>query len=245
MKPYAEIDGITIYHGRMEDVWHLLPQADAILTDPPYKQTSLKWDVWPTGWPSLAKEKTNSLWCFGTLRMFTRFWPEFSDWKMSHDIVWEKHNGSGSDTERFKRVHEQAAHFYRGPWEDIYKSVPKMAGKPRNTSHTRSAGPAHFNQTFKPAKYTYTTERYARSVIPVNSCHGIADNETQKPEGIIAPLLEYCCPTGGLVIDCFAGSGTTGVIARRQGKRAILIDMRECQCEAAARRLSVRELFTE
>lgn len=81
-----------------------------------------------------------------------------------------------------------------------------------------------------------------RSVIPVRSCHGHAVNETQKPEGIIRPLLEYSVPVGGLVIDCFCGSGTVLAVARQQGKRAIGIELRESQCEEVARRLSQTEI---
>jgi DNA modification methylase len=32
-------------------------------------------------------------------------------------------------------------------------------------------------------------------------------------------------PSGGIVLDCFAGSGTTGMVANRLSRRAILIDL--------------------
>lgn len=67
-------------------------------------------------------------------------------------------------------------------------------------------------------------------------------NETQKPEGIIAPLLDYCVPPGGIVLDPFAGSGTVLDVARAQGKRAIGIEKRESQCEEIVKRLSQRVL---
>jgi site-specific DNA-methyltransferase (adenine-specific) len=79
-------------------------------------------------------------------------------------------------------------------------------------------------------------------VIYARSCHGYAVNETQKPEEIVAPLLLYSVPVGGLVIDCFAGSGTTGAVARKTGRRAILIEKREAQCLAIVERLAQHEL---
>lgn len=55
-------------------------------------------------------------------------------------------------------------------------------------------------------------------------------------------LVERCvkagCPRGGLVLDPFGGSGTTGVVAKRLGRDAILIDLKPEYCEMARRRIS-------
>jgi site-specific DNA-methyltransferase (adenine-specific) len=77
-----------------------------------------------------------------------------------------------------------------------------------------------------------------RSVIYSRSMHGRAENETQKPEGIVAPLVEYACPPGGLLVVPFVGSGTDLLVARLTGRRAVGVELRESQCEVAARRLS-------
>lgn len=45
------------------------------------------------------------------------------------------------------------------------------------------------------------------------------------PEKLIAPMILAGCPKGGLVLDCFAGSGTTGAVAQRVGRRFILLDL--------------------
>jgi site-specific DNA-methyltransferase (adenine-specific) len=67
--------------------------------------------------------------------------------------------------------------------------------------------------------------------------HGRAIHPTQKPVGILTPLIEYACPPGGLVIDPFAGSGSTLEAARLTGRRAIGIEAHEPYIERAARRL--------
>ncbi|MCL4660584.1 site-specific DNA-methyltransferase [Burkholderia multivorans] len=82
------------------------------------------------------------------------------------------------------------------------------------------------------------------SVIYARSCHGYAVNETQKPEDIVSPLMAYSVPPGGLVVDCFAGSGTTLVVAKKMGRKAIGIERRESQCEEIVKRLSQGDLFT-
>lgn len=47
MKPYYEDDLVTLYNGDCRESVDLLSGADAIVTDPPYAETSLDWDSWP------------------------------------------------------------------------------------------------------------------------------------------------------------------------------------------------------
>ena len=64
-----------------------------------------------------------------------------------------------------------------------------------------------------------------RSVIPVRSMHGRAIHPTEKPVGILDPLIAYACPPGGLVVDPFAGSGTTLEAPRCPGRQAIGVEL--------------------
>jgi site-specific DNA-methyltransferase (adenine-specific) len=77
-----------------------------------------------------------------------------------------------------------------------------------------------------------------RSVIEVSNCHGIAEHPTQKPVGIIDPLLRYSCPPGGSVLDPFMGAGSVLIAAKALGLRATGIEIDERYCEIAAKRLS-------
>jgi adenine-specific DNA-methyltransferase len=46
----------------------------------------------------------------------------------------------------------------------------------------------------------------------------------QKPEALIERMVSTTTRTGDLVLDLFAGSGTTGVVADRLGRRAVLVE---------------------
>lgn len=79
--------------------------------------------------------------------------------------------------------------------------------------------------------------------IYARSQHGQAIHPTQKPEAIVEPLIINACPVGGVVLDLFAGSGTTGYVAHRLGRSAILIEKYTPHFEAMRKRFT-DDLFT-
>ena len=60
---------------------------------------------------------------------------------------------------------------------------------------------------------------------------------TQKPVASLTPLIEAFSPIGGLVLDPFAGSGSTGVAARLCRRRFLLIEKDAAYCRTAQERL--------
>ena len=68
---------------------------------------------------------------------------------------------------------------------------------------------------------------------------------TQKPIHVMKRTLEYLgVPEGGLVVDPFMGSGTTGVACIQTGRKFIGFEMDREYCDVAARRLAeVAPLF--
>jgi site-specific DNA-methyltransferase (adenine-specific) len=71
-----------------------------------------------------------------------------------------------------------------------------------------------------------------------------AVHPTQKPK----KLIRWCIEQAGAVqtiLDPYAGSGTTGAVAKRLGMQAVLIERDEHYCEIAAKRLSQEVLPLE
>ena len=242
MTPYYDEAGITIYHGDCRGVMPTLPKVDLVLTDPPYGDTSLEWDVPVENWLSLVRPllaPSASLWCFGSMRMFLAEAGAFAAWHLAQDIVWEKHNGSSLHADRFRRVHEHVLQFYpRGvAWGDVYKAPVTTMDATRRAIRGQTP-PAHLGGY---GTSTYSTEeggpRLMRSVIYARSSHGSAIHPTQKPLKVVMPLIEYSCPPGGLILDPFAGSLTTAVAAKRLGRRCIAIEREWIYVEQGVERL--------
>ena len=64
---------------------------------------------------------------------------------------------------------------------------------------------------------------------------------TTKPLLLMVDLVTLFTDEGETILDPFAGSGTTGVAAKLNGRKAILIEQNERYCEVAAKRLQQTE----
>lgn len=180
------------------------------------------------------------MWVFGSLRLFMETAADFRAYKMSHEVIWEKHNGAGFFNDRFRNVHEIVAHFYRAdsPWASVYKQTQFTMDATARTVR-KKAKPAHWKGATGATSYVSEDggPRMMRSVLYCRSEHGRAEHPTQKPEGLLRPLLQYACPAGGVVLDPFCGSGASGVVAKRLGLHFIGIDLNPEYAALAERRL--------
>lgn len=256
MEPYFSQGNVQLYLGKMEEVLPQLDlQAELIIADPPFGETSHDWDTWPSGWLDIAAQHSRAMWCFGSQRMFLDRAHEFraAGWKLSQDVVgeeedgqpitgdvnvvWEKHNGTGFARDRFRRVHEHVLHWYQGPWGAVHHDVPRVPytgpdksarGRASRTTHTGAVGSS---------EYIDNGTRLMRSVIKVPSVRG-GIHKTEKPRPLLESLIRYGCPPEGLVLDPFAGSSSTLLAAFMIGLPAVGIEKHEPYAEAAAERLS-------
>jgi DNA modification methylase len=61
--------------------------------------------------------------------------------------------------------------------------------------------------------------------------------DTQKPESLLQRIVKASSPEGGLVLDCFVGSGTTAVVAEKLNRRWIAADLGRFAVHTARKRL--------
>lgn len=234
-QPYYQDADCTLYCGKAEDVLPLLEPADCVVTDPPYGDTALAWDVRVANWISLLNAP--QLWCCGSLKFFLA--EQFPGWRHVQEIVWEKNNGSNFQADRFRRVHEHVVHFVREElaWGECYHApvytrngIAKHSGSPR--------GPTpHLGSITEPTRNTTNDKRLMRSVIALPSMNGKAVHPTEKPVSLFSPLISYSCKPGGIILDPFCGSGSVLLAARALDRKSIGIEVSEKYCALTVERL--------
>jgi len=76
----------------------------------------------------------------------------------------------------------------------------------------------------------------ASTVLEVRAPKASREHPTMKPVELIAPMLRNSCPVGGLVLDAFAGSGSTMLAAHGLGMRAALVEIDPLYADVVCRR---------
>lgn len=66
---------------------------------------------------------------------------------------------------------------------------------------------------------------------------GKEDHPTQKPLGLTTTIVSSIVPLGGTALDCFMGSGTTGVACAQLGRKFIGIEIEPKYFDIACRRI--------
>ncbi len=81
------------------------------------------------------------------------------------------------------------------------------------------------------------TDVWWHTIVPTNGAEKTG-YPTQKPEGIVRRMVTASTRPGDWCLDCFAGSGTLGAVARKTGRRFVLIDENEEATSIATRRIA-------
>ena len=89
----------------------------------------------------------------------------------------------------------------------------------------------------KAARGKLPTDTWWHTIVPTNGRERTG-YPTQKPLGILKRIVVASSPPEGTVLDCFAGSGTTGAACQALGRRFILIDNNPEALAVMARRFA-------
>ena len=87
----------------------------------------------------------------------------------------------------------------------------------------------------KAARGKTPTDTWWHTIVPTNGKEKTG-YPTQKPLGILKRIVQASSPKNGLVLDFFAGSGTTGAACLDLGRHFILVDQNQEALEVMARR---------
>jgi site-specific DNA-methyltransferase (adenine-specific) len=89
----------------------------------------------------------------------------------------------------------------------------------------------------KAARGKLPTDVWWHTIVPTNGAEKTG-YPTQKPEGIVRRMVQASTRPGDWCLDFFAGSGTLGAVARKLGRRYVLIDSNPEAVAVMRRRLA-------
>jgi site-specific DNA-methyltransferase (adenine-specific) len=218
--PYYSDDLVTLYHGNAADVLPLIGAVDAVATDPPYGV-----GLGTTGDPR-----------GGNHGLALSGYDDFADTygQFVGDVV-PQINAALNLAPRGGVFTGPHIHEQRKP--DAIGGIYCPGSCARNVWGFKSFLPVLLYGT------SPTVARGAGATVPtVITSSERADRDeighpVPKPLGWMRWLVRLASLPGETVLDPFAGSGTTGLAARLEGRRAILIERVERYCDIAARRL--------
>ncbi|MEZ5100763.1 MAG: site-specific DNA-methyltransferase [Thermoleophilia bacterium] len=85
------------------------------------------------------------------------------------------------------------------------------------------------------------TDVWWHTIVPTNGKEKTG-YPNQKPEGILTRIIQASSQPGELVLDFFAGSGTTGAVARRLGRKFVLVDHSRDATAVIAQRIGYEDI---
>jgi DNA modification methylase len=214
---------VEVWQGDCRELMARIPEGtvEAVVADPPYGiDYQSAWRTDRSAWkPKIANDK----------EPFVAWLPEA--FRVTKDggalacfCVWQVQ-------ETFRVAIEGAGFTVRSQviWDRDWHGMGDLAGE---------FGPQHDVIWFAvkgrfifPGKRPKSVLRHAR-VAPDQLVH-----PNEKPLRLMGDLVKSLCPSDGLVVDPFAGSGTTGIACMKTGRRAILIEVEPRYISVIHRRL--------
>ena len=117
------------------------------------------------------------------------------------------------------------------PFERMYKYNVTVPGQnqPQKINRPREKG-AYADELISPV-------RSRRNVWQINNVGYHGGHFAAFPPKLAETCILAGCPIGGIVLDPFFGSGTTGMVAKRLNRRYIGIELNPDYCELAKQRI--------
>ena len=168
-------------------------------------------------------------------------------WYLRQDIIWHKPNPMPESVrDRCTKAHEYVFLFSKSEKyyfdNDAIKEASKRPGcLPGGSSHFIYHGAGGHNKDGLAAcgQSPVATRRNRRSVWSVSTRPYPAAHFATFPPALIEPCILAGCVKGGIVLDPFFGSGTTGEVALRNDRGFVGIELNPDYVELAKERIAV------
>ena len=220
MSDVVQIGDATLYHGDCLEILPTVPRVDAVITDPPFFMPATHYQS-RVGW-----QRT-----WGDTSILRGYWERLTD------LVADRLNRTGHFLAFCN--HEAYPVFYPVMYGrfDFLKALVWDKGHVglgrvwRNQFELVIA--ARWNDA------TFVEDGKLRSDVIKQSASPSADREhpVEKPEALLASLIEPTTPVGGVVLDPFMGSATAGSAAISIGRKFIGIEIERKYFDIACERI--------
>jgi 23S rRNA G2445 N2-methylase RlmL len=229
MTPYYQDDSVTLYHGDCREIIPTLGPVDHVITDPPYSERTHKGhDASANGHAGFGNDgcERNQL---GYDALSTQDVSSFSKLFASISTGWIV----------WMTDHHLAPAIQSGLEEHgryVFAPLPFYA--PGSRVRLSGDGPSSWTIWIIVAR-TAAQSRWGTLPGGYVAEEGWRDRIHMggKPLPLMTSLVRDYSRPGDLILDPFAGSGTTLEAAKLLGRRAIGIEREERHCETAANRL--------
>jgi site-specific DNA-methyltransferase (adenine-specific) len=236
-----------LLHGDCIELIKQVPyvSVDLILQDPPYGCTKCEWDediipLLPLLWQEwkrvlkpggsvvmTASQPFSSKLVLSNLEMFKYSW------------VWDKHIPRGFQVAKYRPMmrHEDVLVFSLGKAK--YRPIKVLRDKPvtvKNYSKRKSSNDiGKYNDG---RSFTYTHKSPDSIITGCWEANKGKVHPTQKPVSLMEYLVQTYTDPGDTVLDCYMGSGTTGVACKRLGRVFIGFERDKSYFDLAMQRVS-------
>ena len=224
MTLYYEDEYVTIYHGDSLEVMEgMSPSSvDHVVTDPPY--------ILQAGSSSQKGSKTGG-WAdmMNASHWFTAWYRLASGATRHHSSIWTFGNWRSLPVMMRAAIDADIAAASLMVWDKGWIGP----GGPQQLRSQHEICLVLAKPGFK------QPNRSQGDVLKVkSSSQKPTGHPAEKPQELLSKVVQLSGATAGdLILDPFAGSGTTGVAAKALGIRSVLIEAEERWCEVAAKRL--------
>lgn len=246
------------------DAFEVLPKlravsVDLLFADPPYNLTktfgiesfrelsSDEYETWLDSWISLCVpllKPSASIYICGDWRSSSAIQRVGSKYfKLQNRITWEREKGRGAKR-NWKNTAEDIWFFTVS--DDFTFNIDEVKLRRKVLApYTEKGKPKDWNAG-KDGNFrdTHPSNIWTDISVPFWSMPENTDHPTQKPEKLLAKIILAGTNTADMILDPFAGSGTTAVVAKKLGRDFIAIESDEQYCLLAQKRLDMAETDT-
>lgn len=173
-------------------------------------------------------------------------------WYLRSDIIWHKPNPMPESVmDRPTKAHEYV--FLLSKSRRYYYDAEAIKERVTGNAHSRGSGVnpkaranaagSKQNESYNTAMTGLVTSRNKRTVWTVPTAPYGGAHFACYPPALIKPCITAGCPDGGIVLDPFFGSGTTGRVAEDLGRRWFGIELNPDYAPLIRERTAQKGLF--